>query len=124
MTEEKVKSVEPSKEEAEALDKMLKRDQEEFGGFNFDGNVYDSDTLSQQRIQGASQLAMLDDSISMEWTTQDNQFVILLAPDLIRLGVAMATHINTQHGIARQLRTQLDSATTVAEVEAISWPSP
>ena len=116
-----VNSVENDKQQKWESIKITRNDKE-FGGFEFQGKIYDSDKISQQRIQGASQLAMLDNTITMDWTTKDNSFVNLTAPELIQLGVAMATHINTQHGIARQLRAQLDAATTVQEVEAISWP--
>ena len=54
-----------------------RRDQLEFGGFEFEGNIYDSDQVSQGRIMGAA--AAWVDQI---WTLADNTTVELSASQL------------------------------------------
>ena len=101
----------------------LARDAEEFGGLVFQGNTYDTDALSQQRIQGASQLATLDAITEIDWTTADNTTVTLTKSDVINLGVALGAHITTAHERGRIVRQQIEAATTEAELEAITWPT-
>ena len=101
----------------------LARDAEEFGGLVFQGNTYDTDALSQQRIQGASQLATLDAITEIDWTTADNTTVTLTKADVINLGVTLGAHITTAHERGRIVRQQIEAATTEAELEAITWPT-
>lgn len=101
----------------------VKRDQVEFGGFTWDGSVFDSDPLSQSRIQGAAQLATLSPTtFSIDWTLADNTVRTLSASQMVEVGETLGIHVATQHTIARGLRQQIDAATTAAEVEAITWP--
>lgn len=101
------------------------RDAAEYGGFVWDGSTFDSDMVSQSRIQGAAQLATLaqigGQPFSINWTLADNTVRTLSAADMIGVGNALGMHINTQHGKGRLLRTQLDAAVTLAEIEAINW---
>lgn len=99
------------------------RDAEEFGGMVFAGNTYDTDALSQQRIQGAAQLASLDAITEMDWTTAENTTVTLTKADVINLGLALGSHITTAHSRGRIVRQQIEAATTKAELEAITWPT-
>ena len=100
----------------------------EFGGFTWDGSAFDSDQVSQSRIQGAAQLATLaqmqGQPFAIDWTLADNGVRTLSAQDMIAVGVAMGMHIQAQHHASRLLRDQINAATTAQEVEAITWGAP
>jgi len=102
------------------------RESAEFGGFTWDESTFDSDPMSQSRIQGGAILAMqalaAEAPFELDWTLSDNTVRTLDAADMIGVGQAMAMHVATQHAIARTLRAAIQSATTQAEVEAITWP--
>lgn len=103
------------------------RESVEFGPFTLGGNVFNGDSESQRRIQGAAQLATLAQAtgqpFSIDWTLFDNTYATLTAGEMIGVGVALGQHVNGAHGIARTLRTQIDAATTPEELEAIQWPA-
>ena len=90
------------------------RDQLEFGGFEFEGNVYDSDQVSQGRVMGAA-LAGVD----QVWTLADNTTVELSASGLQRLYAAMQSHIASVHERGRNARQLIFDAETKEGVEAI-----
>jgi len=97
------------------------RDSHEYGGFTWDGSVFDSDALSQQRIAGAVQLAQMNPAFTTVWTLADNTTRLLSAQDMFGVGLALGAHVSGvfSHGMA--LRAQIDAATTAQEVEAINW---
>ena len=101
------------------------REAAENGGFVWDGSRFDSTPISQSRIQGAAQLATLakinNQPFSIEWTLMNNGTRSLSADDMIAVGMALGAHINEQHVRARQLREQIEAATTPEEVEAVRW---
>ena len=90
------------------------RDQLEFGGFEFDGGIYDSDQVSQGRIMGAA-AAGLD----QVWTLVDNTTVELSASQLQQFYVTLQLHIASVHERGRIARAAIESAVTKEEVEAI-----
>ena len=93
----------------------------EFGGFTWDGSPFDSDAISQSRIQGALQLAALIPDFSIDWTLADNTVRALSGSELAAVGVALGLHVGTQHAKARVLRAQIEAATTADEVDAVVW---
>lgn len=60
-------------------------------------------------------------SFSTEWTCKDNSTIELTAEQLIGLTVALAEHSSRCHAKALELKSSVNSALTVAEVEAIVW---
>ena len=92
----------------------LQRNQLEFGGFEFDGDVYDSDQVSQGRIMGAA-VAGIDQT----WTLADNTTVELTALQLQQLYAALQTHIAGAHERGRIARQLIFEAETKEQVEAI-----
>ena len=90
------------------------RDRLEFGGFEFEGNIYDSDQVSQGRIMGAA--AARVDQI---WTLADNTTVELTALQLQQLYVALQMHVAGVHERGRIARLAIESAETIEEVEAM-----
>ena len=93
----------------------------EFGGFTWDGSPFDSDAISQSRIQGAVQLAAMAPGFTIDWTLANNSVRNLSAADLAAVGVALGLHVGTQHAKARVLRAQIEAATTADEVDAVVW---
>ena len=90
------------------------RDQLEFGGFEFEGNTYDSDQVSQGRIMGAA-LAGID----QVWTLADNTTVELSASQLQQVYAALQAHIASVHERGRIARQLIFDSETKEEVESI-----
>ena len=91
------------------------RDQLEFGGFEFDGGIYDSDQVSQGRIMGAA-AAGLD----QVWTLADNTTVELSASQLQQLYAALQAHIASVHERGRIARQLIFEAETKEQVESVN----
>lgn len=92
------------------------RDQFEFGGFEFENNIFDSDSNSQLRIATAALLG-----VSVEWTLKDNSVVNLSPDQLIELKTALAVHINNIHERGRIARQKIETALTYEEIEAVNF---
>lgn len=90
------------------------RDALEFGGFEFEGGVYDSDQVSQGRIMGAS-IAGID----QVWTLADNTTRLLTAGQLQQLYAALQTHIAVAHERGRIARQLIYEATSKEQIDAI-----
>lgn len=90
------------------------RDAFEFGGFEFEGNIYDSDQVSQGRILGAV-LA----GLPQIWTLTNNTTVSLSAEQLKSLYAALQAHIASAHERGRIAREAIQAATTKEQIEAI-----
>lgn len=97
------------------------REVAEFGGFDWDGSRFDSDAMSQSRIQGAVQLAAMAPVFVIEWTLADNSVRTLDAPGMAAVGAALGSHVAAQHTQARSLRMEIDAATNAAQLEKINW---
>lgn len=91
------------------------RDELEFGGFEFEGNIYDSDQVSQGRILGAASAGL-----SQVWTLADNTTVNLTADQLVQLYQALQIHIAIAHERGRTAREAIMSATTKEDVDAVT----
>ena len=90
------------------------RDALEFGGFEFEGGIYDSDQVSQGRIMGAS-IAGID----QVWTLADNTTRLLTAGQLQQLYAALQTHIAVAHDRGRIARQLIYEATSKEQIDAI-----
>ena len=90
------------------------RDRLEFGGFEFEGNTYDSDQVSQGRIMGA-----VSADVDQVWTLADNTTAELSASQLQQLYAALQAHIASVHGRGRIARQIIYDAETKEEVEAV-----
>ena len=101
------------------------RDNAEQGGFEYLGKVFDSDSVSCQRIALASQTAMMCKTAGQEftvvWTCQDNTTIELDADAMIGVSVALTQWSNECHTKASELKAQLELATTEEEINAIKW---
>ena len=90
------------------------RDRLEFGGFEFDGSIYDSDQVSQGRIVGAAAAGM-----DQVWTLADNTTAELSASQLQQLYAALQAHIASVHERGRIARQLIFEAETKEQVEAV-----
>lgn len=90
------------------------RDAFEFGSFEFEGNIYDSDQVSQGRILGAV-LA----GLPQIWTLANNTTVSLSAEQLKSLYAALQMHVAVAHERGRIAREAIQAATTKEQIEAI-----
>lgn len=97
------------------------REDAEHGGFSVGTDTYDSDPVSQSRIQGAVINAMRDSTLTIDWTLADNTVKTLTASEILDVGDALAVHVTTQHEKARYFRAQIEAATTQTELDAILW---
>jgi len=91
------------------------RDAAEFGGFEWQGWVFDSDQISQGRIAGAVQLARMDAAYQVDWTLADNSVVQLDAEQMQGVGAALGAHVSAQHSRARVLREEIYAPDMTAE---------
>ena len=91
------------------------RDRLEFGGFEFDGGIYDSDQVSQSRVMGAAVAG-----VDQVWTLADNTTVELSASQLQQLYAALQAHIASVHERGRITRQLIYDAETKDQVEAIN----
>lgn len=90
------------------------RDQLEFGGFEFEGGIYDSDQVSQGRIMVAAVAG-----VDQVWTLADNTTVELSASQLQQLYAALQAHIASVHERGRIARQLIYEAETKEQVEAV-----
>jgi hypothetical protein len=121
-----VKSISPeiARDVAWSLIKRA-RSSMEYGAFVWDGSTFDADVESQRRIAAALQLAMLaPPGYSIVWTLADNSTRTLTLDDLIGVSAKLAQDVSGFHDHARKLRQMLEQATTVDEVNAITWATP
>ena len=91
------------------------RDAAEYGGFDWQGHVFDSDQIGQARITGAVQLAVMDADFSIDWTLADNSALKLSAAQMCAVGVALGMHVNAQHARARVLREAINAPGITSE---------
>lgn len=92
-----------------------RRDSLEFGGFEFEGNIYDSDQVSQGRIMGAAVAG-----VDQIWTLADNTTIDLSASQLQQLYAALQAHTANAHERGRIARQSIHEAETKEQVEEIN----
>jgi hypothetical protein len=97
----------------------------EADGFAAYGRVFDSDPRATQRILGASQAALIAKSagqtININWTCKDNSTLAMDTDMLVQIPIFIATAGATLHAKCQALKAMIDSATTIEEIEAITW---
>ena len=103
--------------------KLIKaaRDEVELGGFIWDSSTFDSNQISQQRINGAVTLAMLNSAFVIDWTLADNSVRSLTAAEMLQVGGALGVHVGTQFAIGQAKRAQIMAATSIIDVQAITF---
>lgn len=97
------------------------RDSHEYGGFTWDGSVFDSDATSQQRIAGALQLAQLSTTFIIDWTLADNSIRTLDAQEMGYVALALGSHVSEVFSHAQELRAQIEETSSIEQLETIHW---
>ncbi len=96
-----------------------KRDYLEIQPIEVNNNLFDYDNQARDRISAA--IIALEGQDPIQWTTADNQNVLVSANDLKDVVRAVAVRSNVLHVKYRQLKEQVLAATTKEEVDAITW---
>jgi hypothetical protein len=101
------------------------------GGAATPWGIAQTDELARSNISGAALAALIAKSSSapfeITWTFADNSTANLNADQMISLGLTIMQHVNACYARARELRTEIDAATNMAELLAIDvasgWPT-
>lgn len=91
-------------------------------GITYNGNTFDSDDKTIQRITAIFTFALADPEFTSQFITADNQTVTLSNADCKALGHAAAVHEQTQVFTARQLKDAVLAAQSNDELRVIKWP--
>lgn len=98
------------------------RTQAEWAGFAWDGSLFDSDPVSQQRLTAAVTLAQISpNGFEVSWTLKDNTVRLLTASDLLGVGAALGGHVASVFARSQELRGQIDAAQSVEDVLSLNW---
>ena len=97
------------------------RDAKELEPVQYIDHLYDFDVKSFDRINAAI-IALDQTQGTIGWTTADNSVVEVNADALRGVIASAAIRSNALHVIYRELKEAVNAATTVSEVESISWP--
>ena len=97
------------------------RDAAQYAGFMWDGSRFDSDAASQQKIIGACQWASLNSALQIDWTLADNTVRTLSAQEMQQVAQALGVYVDGVYDKGRTLRQQIESATTISDLDAIKW---
>lgn len=116
----------PSEEELLAQAKASKiiqlktaRDNEELSPIEYGGFMWDFDDKAQMRINGA--ITVLGNN-TITWTSADNEEIKSVnVNDLKQVVGAAAMRSNALHIKYRELKAEVERATTKAEVESVVW---
>ena len=103
------------------------RDAAMSANFVWDGSVFQGDAASQTKIQGdvlaAVVASMQGQTFSASWTLFDNTQRTLSGPDMIAVGQALQASMTTAFAQGVALRAQIEAATTLSQLDAITWPT-
>lgn len=89
--------------------------------FSFNGMTFDADMPSQSNISNAVLVARFSPDVTWQWTMADNSVAEVDATTMIAVGEGLAARTKNIYEHSQSLRVQIDSATTVEEIDAIIW---
>lgn len=103
------------------LELKRQRDTAEVEPIEYKGNLYDYDEKARDRINAAIiALELQGEGAAIEWTTADNADTPVTANDLKMIIAAVAVRSNKLHTAYRIAKENVETATTAAEVEAVT----
>lgn len=106
---------------AKIAELKAQRDAAEVEPINYQGYSFDYDSKARERINAAIiALEVAGASVTLTWTTADNQDVKVTANDLRMVIAMVAQRSNALHVAYRVAKGKVEAATTVAEVEAVT----
>lgn len=103
-----------------------RRDAEEFGTFVWDGSTFDASPESVSRFIGAVMMSQWAQAagqpFSVSWTLADNSERTMSASDMAAAAQALGAHTFQVHADYKTVKNAIQAATTIEEVQAITWP--
>lgn len=88
--------------------------------------IFDCNTVSRaniiQSVQYAQLTAINSPSSTVTFTLHDNSTISLNSTQMAEVGVLLGQHIEQVYTTARNLRQAITDASTINEVNVISWP--
>ena len=97
------------------------RDAAEVEPIEYKGDLYDYDEKARDRINAAIiALELQGEGAAIEWATADNADTPVTANDLKMIIAAVAVRSNKLHTAYRIAKENVETATTAAEVEAVT----
>lgn len=93
-----------------------------FGGITFEGNVYQSDTLSRQRLIDASKNITASAAVPTDyvWRTTDNRNIAMTGEKVVRFSIMAYNQQTAVLVISRALKDEIRNSTTP---ELVTWPA-
>lgn len=92
----------------------------ETGGITVGGSEIDTSRESQSLLAGAAMKAKEDSSYTVNWKGKNGWFT-LTASEIISISDAVRNHVQSCFDQEMSLSTQIDAATTEAELDAVVW---
>jgi hypothetical protein len=87
--------------------------------------TFDSDAVARQNITDAAQLATtligMGQSGTIDFTRADNTTATLTYAQMVEVALTLGAKIQAAYATGRARRAQIDAATTIGEVEAVTW---
>lgn len=68
-------------------------------------------------------LAALGTPTTIDFTMANNTTMTLTTTQMVTIGLLLGQKVQAAHATARGLRTAIDSATTLSQLESITWPA-
>lgn len=99
------------------------RDAQINGGFEWGGLRFDSDETAQMRLMGLFVASQGPGFTSKTWRLQDNTWHSLTAADAAGVWSALEAHLEGAFTTFAAVESQALAATTIPDVEAITWPT-
>lgn len=89
------------------------------------GKAFDADDKAIQRILGAAQAALvaktLGQSLTIEWTCADNSTLTMDTDMLAAIPMVIAQHADSLHKRGKILKSKIEAATTIEQIDAVVW---
>jgi len=89
--------------------------------FIYQGKPFDYNDISQKRLNKAISVAEIVPTFEVDWTLADNTIWHMTSSDFLGFPIAEAQRSGALHEKARLLKIQIDNATTIEELNNITW---
>lgn len=99
------------------------RDAQQYGGFTWDGSVFDSDPRSQTVLLGMFTTAALGGLPDTSFRLKDNTWRVITSADMLSIWATFQALVAESFDQFEARETAVFAAASIAEVEAISWPA-
>ena len=93
----------------------------EVGGIDVNGLSVRTDRFTVERIYQARFLAKEDAAFATDWKLGDGTFLTIDATAIIGISDAVTAHLKEVFTKEKTANTSIDAATTLAELQAITW---